>query len=291
MEQNEEDRFLGCGTRMEEVVAGDMDLMEELFLAAPGFDFSDFSNPGAAFSPLFDICSTTTTATPPPAQAGEDEKDGPEKVDANPPLRPWLFQPRQQEVEATVKERLRRALERIASLSLSQPGELLAQVWVPTAIGDRQVLTTCGQPFWLDRRNQRLASYRAVSMKYQFSADESSRAELGLPGRVFVRRVPEWTPDVRRFSTKEYPRVHHAQHLDIRGSVALPIFKPRTRACLGVLELVMTTQKINYIAEIQNICSALKVDCPFLIPFLVLILQSKLRYAGYVVLLLTCSTK
>jgi hypothetical protein len=288
MEQNEEDGFLGCGTRMEEVVAGDMDLMEELFLAAPGFDFSDFSNPGAAFSPLFDICSTTTTATPPPAQAGEDEKDSPEKVDASPPLRPWLFQPRQKEVEATVKERLRRALERIASLSQSQPGELLAQVWVPMAIGDRQVLTTCGQPFWLDRRNQRLASYRTVSMKYQFSANESSRAQLGLPGRVFVGRVPEWMPDVRHFSTKEYPRVHHAQQLDIRGCAALPIFEPRTRACLGVLELVMTTQNINYIAEIQNICSALKVDCPFLLPFLVLILQSKVRYAGYVVFLLTC---
>ncbi|KAK3148469.1 hypothetical protein QOZ80_3BG0295460 [Eleusine coracana subsp. coracana] len=256
MEQNEEDVLLGCGPGMEDVVVGDMDLMDELFLAAPGFDFSDFSHPAApaAFSPLFDICSTTTTATPPPP-AQDDRDDPPEKpADAGPPLRPWLFQPRQQEV----KERLRRALERIASQSQSQPGELLAQVWVPTVIGDRQVLTTCGQPFWLDRRNHRLASYRTVSMKYQFSADESSRAELGLPGRVFVGRVPEWTPDVRYFSTEEYPRVRHAQYFDIRGSVALPIFEPRTRVCLGVVELVMTTQKINYNAEIENICSALK---------------------------------
>ncbi|TVU48492.1 hypothetical protein EJB05_08130 [Eragrostis curvula] len=258
---NEDDGLLGCGA-MEEVVVGDMDLMDELFLAAPGFDFSDFSHPGAAgaspgaFSPLFDICSTTTTATPPP-QAGEDEPEKAGRPDASPPLRAWLFQPRQ-EVDATVKERLRRALERIASMSQSQPGELLAQVWVPTVIGDRQVLTTCGQPFWLDRRNERLASYRTVSMKYQFSADESSRADLGLPGRVFVGRVPEWTPDVRYFSTEEYPRVRHARYFDIRGSVALPIFEPRSRACLGVVELVMTTQKINYNAEIENICSALE---------------------------------
>lgn len=282
MEQNEEDGFLRCGSEMEDVVVGDMDLMDELFLAAPGFDFSDFSHPaaGAAFSPLFDICSTTTTATPPPP-AQDDEPS--EKPDAGPPLRPWLFQPRQQEVEATVKDRLRRALERIASLSESQPGELLAQVWVPTVIGDRQVLTTCGQPFWLDRRNQRLASYRSVSMKYQFSADESSRADLGLPGRVFVGRVPEWTPDVRYFSTEEYPRVRHAQYFDIRGSVALPIFEPRTRACLGVVELVMTTQKINYNAEIENICSALKV---LLLPSL-LRSRSSILYA--VQSLLLCS--
>jgi hypothetical protein len=37
-----------------------------------------------------------------------------------------------------------------------------------------------------------------------------------------------------------------------------PIFEPRTRAYLGVVELIMTTQKINYNVEIQNICIALK---------------------------------
>lgn len=259
-QQNDEDGLLACGVA-EDVAVGDLDLMEELFMAAPGFDFSDFSQPGAGaspgvcFSPLFDICSTITTAST-PAPAGDDD---PEKVDRPeaPPRGAWVFQPGP-EVEATVKDRLRRALERIASLSQTQPGELLAQVWVPTLIGDRQVLTTCGQPFWMDCRNERLASYRTVSMKYQFSADETARAGLGLPGRVFVGRVPEWTPDVRFFSIEEYPRVSHARYFDIRGSVALPVFEPRSRACLGVVELVMTTAKINYNAEIENICSALK---------------------------------
>ncbi|KAJ1298948.1 hypothetical protein BS78_01G493200 [Paspalum vaginatum] len=248
------DGSLACGL-MEDVAVGDLDLMEELFMAAPGFDFSDFSQPGPAaaspgpcFSPLFDMCSTVTTANAPA------DGDTAERLD-RPPA--WVFQPAP-EVEATVKDRLRRALERIASLSQTRPGEMLAQVWVPMVIGDRQVLTTCGQPFWMDCRNERLASYRTVSMKYQFSADETARAGLGLPGRVFVGRVPEWTPDVRYFSTEEYPRVSHARYFDIRGSVALPIFEPRTRACLGVVELVMTTEKINYNAEIENICSALK---------------------------------
>ncbi|WVZ55328.1 hypothetical protein U9M48_006000 [Paspalum notatum var. saurae] len=259
--KSDDDGLLTCGL-MEDVAVGDLDLMEELFMAAPGFDFSDFSQPGAAaasppgacFSPLFDMCSTITTAnTPAPPPPGDG--DAAERLDRA--QAPWVFQPGP-EVEATVKERLRRALERIASLSQTQPGELLAQVWVPMLIGDRQVLTTCGQPFWMDCRNERLASYRTVSMKYQFSADETARAGLGLPGRVFVGRVPEWTPDVRYFSTEEYPRVSHARYFDIRGSVALPVFEPRTRACLGVVELVMTTEKINYNAEIENICSALK---------------------------------
>lgn len=228
----------------------ELDIMEEFLLASPGLDFPEFLHPGGAspspFSPLFDIGSTITTA---PAGGDDDGEDGDES------RRAWLIQPQQQE---SVKERLGRALQGIASRSRGAAGELLVQVWVPTRIGDRQVLTTCGQPFWLDRRSDRLESYRTVSVKYQFSADETSCAELGLPGRVFVGRVPEWTPDVRLFTDNEYPRVRYAQHFDIRGSVAMPVFERRTGACLGVVELVMTTQKINYNAEIDNICNALK---------------------------------
>ncbi|KAF0912264.1 hypothetical protein E2562_013948 [Oryza meyeriana var. granulata] len=268
---SEEDGLLGCGmSGTGDIAAGDLDLMDEFLLATPGLDLSEFWHPGASpgaspFSPLFDIGSSVTTLTP-PAPAGEDGRDEAEMpsrggLEVSPTHRGWTLQaPQEAAAEPTVKKRLRRALERIASQSQAQrgDGELLAQVWVPTRIGDRQVLTTCGQPFWLDRRNQRLASYRSVSMKYQFSADESARADLGLPGRVFVGRVPEWTPDVRYFSTEEYPRVQHAQHFDIRGSIALPVFEQRSRACLGVVELVMTTQKINFSAEIENICNALK---------------------------------
>jgi hypothetical protein len=38
----DDDGLLDCGV-MEDVAVGDLDLMEELFMAAPGFDFSDFS--------------------------------------------------------------------------------------------------------------------------------------------------------------------------------------------------------------------------------------------------------
>ncbi|XP_040377659.1 protein NLP1 [Oryza brachyantha] len=271
---SEDDGLLGCGmSGTGDIAAGDLDLMEEFLLATPGLDLSEFWHPGASpgaspFSPLFDLGSSVTALTPPPAPVGDDDRDEEAEVpsrgglEVSPTHRGWVLQaPQEAAAEPTVKERLRRALERIASQSQAQRGdggELLVQVWVPTRIGDRQVLTTCGQPFWLDRRNHRLASYRSVSMKYQFSADESSRADLGLPGRVFVGRVPEWTPDVRYFSNEEYPRVQHAQYFDIRGSIALPVFEPRSRACLGVVELVMTTQKINYSTEIENICSALK---------------------------------
>ncbi|KAM0919766.1 hypothetical protein ACQ4PT_007931 [Festuca glaucescens] len=250
--------YRGCGmsTRGDMVVSDELDLMEEFLLASPGFDYPEFLHPGAAetpvgatpFSPLFDVGSCITTATLP---APDDEAGRPST---------WLFQP-QQGHTAGVKERLQRALQGIAQRWQAQRGaggELLVQAWVPTRIGDRQMLTTCGQPFWLDRPSGRLESYRSVSMKYQFSADEFARDGLGLPGRVFVSRVPEWTPDVRYFTDQEYPRVRHAQYFDIRGSVAMPVFERRSGTCLGVVELVMTTQKINYNAEIENICNALQ---------------------------------
>uniref|UniRef100_A0ACD5WTP4 Uncharacterized protein n=1 Tax=Avena sativa TaxID=4498 RepID=A0ACD5WTP4_AVESA len=251
-------RGYGMGLRSDMVVGDDLDLMEEFLLASPSpsFDFPEFMHPGAAespvpFSPLFDVGSCVTAATPP---AAADDRDGESR-------RAWPLQ-QGHAAAAGVRERLQRALQGIAARWQAQRGaggELLVQAWVPTrSAGDREVLTTHGQPYWLDRRSDRLESYRTVSIKYQFSADDSARDGLGLPGRVFVGRVPEWTPDVRYFTDQEYPRVRHAQYFDIRGSVAMPVFERRTGACLGVVELVMTTQKINYNAEIENICNALQ---------------------------------
>ncbi|KAJ4777868.1 Plant regulator RWP-RK family protein [Rhynchospora pubera] len=156
----------------------------------------------------------------------------------------------------SIRDRLSYALKYIME---SQPGhELLVQIWAPTTIGDRKVLTTIGQPYTLDPSSSRLMNYRSVSKDFYFSADEGSEQALGLPGRVFVGRMPEWTPDVRLFRDFEYPRVSHARSNNIKGSIALPIFARGDRNCLGVIELVTTTRKINYGAEIESICNALQ---------------------------------
>lgn len=155
-----------------------------------------------------------------------------------------------------VKDRLVHALRFIKE---SQRGsDVLVQIWVPMTAGGRHFLTTCGQPFWLDANSQSLVNYRSVSTSYQFSADENSNEVVGLPGRVFIGKVPEWTPDVRYFSRNEYPRVDHAHRYNVSGSIALPVFERGSRSCLGVVELVMTTQNINYSFELENICNALQ---------------------------------
>nr|WOB19938.1 NLP4 [Gossypium arboreum] len=136
--------------------------------------------------------------------------------------------------------------------------DVLVQLWLPVNKGGRRILTTSEQPFSLDPNSQRLASYRNISVKYQFPAEEDSKDMAGLPGRVFLSKVPEWTPDVRFFRSDEYHRVDHAQQHGVRGTFALPVFEQGNRTCLGVIEVVMTTEKIKIKPEMESVCKALE---------------------------------
>ncbi|KAF7829481.1 protein NLP4 isoform X1 [Senna tora] len=158
---------------------------------------------------------------------------------------------------SSVRDRLVRALIYMKGLKREKDeAHALIQIWVPVKRGGRRILTTSDVPFWLETRCPNLAKYREISEKYEFSGEE------GLPGRVYVGKVPEWTPDVRLFTSDEYPRVEHAQHCDVRGSLALPIFEQgsssTTSTCLGVIELVMTNHQINYTSQLQTLCKALQ---------------------------------
>ncbi|ONK55926.1 uncharacterized protein A4U43_C10F2370 [Asparagus officinalis] len=165
-----------------------------------------------------------------------------------------LIQPRSP--TPPLKDRLIHALRRIKEAQ--RDSDVLVQIWVPIRTEGKHFLSTFGQPFWLDTNCQSLVSYRAASAGYQFSAEENSNEALGLPGRVFLGKVPEWTPDVRYFSSFEFPRVDHAQTCNVRGTIAIPVFERDSRSCLGVVEVVLTMQKINYSSDIESICSALQ---------------------------------
>lgn len=137
--------------------------------------------------------------------------------------------------------------------------DILVQIWVPVKRGGKQVLTTNNQPFSLNPNCKNLADYRDVSRGYHFAADEDSKESEGLPGRVFLNKLPEWTPDVRFFKREEYPRVNDAKQYQVRGSLALPVFERGSGKCLGVVEIVTTSLKVNYRPELENICKALEV--------------------------------
>ncbi|XP_027924103.1 protein NLP6-like [Vigna unguiculata] len=154
-----------------------------------------------------------------------------------------------------IKERMTQALRHFKELTEQN---VLAQVWAPVRNGNRYALTTSGQPFVLDPHSNGLYQYRTVSLRYMFSVDGENDEILGLPGRVFQQKIPEWTPNVQYYSSKEYQRLNHAQHYNVRGTLALPVFEPAGQSCVAVLELIMTSPKINYAPEVDKICKALE---------------------------------
>ncbi|XP_078439350.1 plant regulator RWP-RK family protein isoform X2 [Wolffia australiana] len=159
------------------------------------------------------------------------------------------------DVSCVIKEKMTQAL-RCFKDSLDQ--HVLVQVWAPVTCGNRQMLTTSEQPFVLDPRCISLLQYRTVSLNYLFSVDDHDEGDLGLPGRVYCQKSPEWTPDVQYYSRKEYPRLTHALNYNVKGSLALPVFEPHYKKCVAVVELIMTSPKINYAFEVDRVCKALE---------------------------------
>lgn len=159
--------------------------------------------------------------------------------------------------ECSVLERLIKALVYIRDFNRDK--DVLLQIWVPVNREGGRILSTSDLPFSLESSSPNLVKYREISAKYKFLAEGYSRGLVpGLPGRVFKEKVPEWTPDVRFFRNDEYPRVSHAHEYDVRGSLAIPVFEKCGNICLGVIEVVMTSQKIKYFPELECVCKALQ---------------------------------
>ncbi|KAF8046791.1 hypothetical protein N665_3416s0003 [Sinapis alba] len=152
----------------------------------------------------------------------------------------------------SLNEKMLKAL----SLFMEFAGEgILAQFWTPVKSGDQYMLSTCDQAYLLDSR---LSGYREVSRKYTFSAETSQYSSPGLPGRVFISGVPEWTSNVMYYKTAEYLRMKHALDNDVRGSIAIPVLEASGSSCCAVLELVTCKEKPNFDLEMDSVCLALQ---------------------------------
>ncbi|WZZ02504.1 hypothetical protein YC2023_074832 [Brassica napus] len=138
--------------------------------------------------------------------------------------------------------------------------ELLIQLWVPVERGMRRVLSTEEQPYSLNlfSQSQSLALYRDISAGYSFAAEVGSDQLVGLPGRVFLNRMPEWTPDVRFFRSEEYLRIGYAHRCQVRASLALPLFQGPSGTCMGVLEMITTHPSLEYGSQLHTIHHALQ---------------------------------
>ncbi|RVW14881.1 Protein NLP7 [Vitis vinifera] len=108
-----------------------------------------------------------------------------------------------------------------------------------------------------ERMTQALRYFKESTEQHVLAQSDGA---LRLPARVFRQKLPEWTPNVQYYSSREYSRLNHALHYNVRGTLALPVFEPSGPSCVGVLELIMTSQKINYAPEVDKVCKALELD-------------------------------
>lgn len=168
----------------------------------------------------------------------------------------WIEPTAEPGPSSSVRDRLRKAMKCFKEFTKDR--EFLIQIWVPVKRGDKHVLTTEDQPYSLNTNCESLLRYRDVSKNYCFPVEEDSKDLVGLPGRVYLGKFPEWTPDVCFFRSDEYPRISFARQYDVRGSLALPVFERGSGTCLGVVELVTTARKINYRPELEDVCKALE---------------------------------
>ncbi|XXG90057.1 hypothetical protein AAC387_Pa12g1911 [Persea americana] len=224
--------------------------------SSPLWGFSDAEEEKPADSPLdgrFRLPDTSATTDYPAVHSllgNHMEDDGGGKLPPAP-----LVEDESSDISCVLKERMMQALRYFKE---STKQHVLVQVWAPIKNGDHYVLTTSGQPFVLDPHSIGLLKYRSVSLTYVFSVDGESDSDLGLPGRVFQQKLPEWTPNVQFYSCKEFSRLDHALHYNVRGTLALPVFEPSGQSCVGVIELIMTAQKIHYALDVDKVCRALE---------------------------------
>ncbi|KAK8504225.1 hypothetical protein V6N12_044770 [Hibiscus sabdariffa] len=169
----------------------------------------------------------------------------------------WWIGPKDESGSSlSVKHRLMQAIAYLKESTKDR--DVLIQIWLPVKREGKHVLTTEGQPYSVNTNCKSLKFFRDVSKSYNFPAEEDSKESVGLPGRVFLGKLPEWTPDVRFFGSDEYPRISFALECNVGGSLALPVFERASGTCLGVVEIVTTTQKINYRPELEYVCKALE---------------------------------
>ncbi|CAL5360757.1 unnamed protein product [Camellia sinensis] len=123
--------------------------------------------------------------------------------------------------------------------------QFLIQFWKVIKIGGKRLLTTRHQPFGFNKIDEGLCQYRLISLDYEFDMDRVSDEYLGLHGRVFRHQQWESTPNVQYYSCKEYPQRDRAIVCNIKQSLAVPLFDPLRQHCIGVFEMVSTTDIIN----------------------------------------------
>ncbi|KAK3042706.1 hypothetical protein RJ639_000764 [Escallonia herrerae] len=158
--------------------------------------------------------------------------------------------------ESSDSQMIEEKIKTVLTVLTFRERRVLVQFWAPIVDGERQLLTTSDQPFGLGRNDEGLSNYRLHSQLKKWVVGGKDE---GPPGRVFRNQLPEWTFDVRNYSSVDYPQRDDAAVSGvIRGSLAMPVIEPSSELCVGVLELVLSSEYGDYAYEVGEVCRALK---------------------------------
>ncbi|PWA45887.1 NIN-like protein [Artemisia annua] len=136
---------------------------------------------------------------------------------------------------------------------------VLVQFWSPHVVGKQKFLTNIDQPSGVGVIDERLLSFMINSKrKVLVVEDESEEEDLDPIARVFTRGLPEWTCDITSYLPKYFPQKASAIHFDLSGYLALPVFDSTTQLCVGVIEILTSSEYPDFAYEVRQVCDALK---------------------------------
>ncbi|KAK4708891.1 hypothetical protein R3W88_029816 [Solanum pinnatisectum] len=140
----------------------------------------------------------------------------------------------------TEKWRIQSVMEKVKTPYIS-----LLQFWAPIKVDGSTFLSTADQPFaFYQKIDKRLSSYRMLCLDNLIPID-NKEIPFGPPGQVFSRRLPEYNPDVRSYSSAEFPLLQTAILLGIHSYCAFPVSNLDNELCVGVFEIVSTQTDVD----------------------------------------------
>ncbi|PWA37134.1 NIN-like protein [Artemisia annua] len=154
-----------------------------------------------------------------------------------------------------IKDKIKAVL---SGLRFHEP-RVLVQFWSPVTVRKHCSLTTLDQPFGLGAIDEGLYMYRLESEQRMFVLEEEHKEILGPPARVYCQKLPEWSFGIHTLPVRQYVQDLVACH-SIPGYIILPVFEPGSGCCLGVLELITSSNCIDNAFEVHEVLRALKEE-------------------------------
>ena len=150
----------------------------------------------------------------------------------------------------------------------------LMQFWSVKVEGTHHYLSCSHHPFYVRNLNKGLCRFRNLCTDQQYVAG-------GGVGRVYRNRLPESTPDLRLYSTHEFPMRDEAARCGFRAYMALPLFDSHTYEYYGVLEVI---QEYNSLHMTNHLLSLLDgaLQVPLIIRWYLLTWQLSCALSSFI---------